>query len=1191
MSHSFTRGTSISFTYLGLTDAPGSFVGDALKILRVNAGENAIEHVALTTSIVTEGSNLYFTDERVDDRVSSLIQNGTGISWSYNDGLNTLTPTISLASFSTTNLAEGANLYFTTERAQDAIGLNWSDTTTIDFTYNDPGGTFSADVIDNSSIQKIEVTKNSGAVVGTRKQLNFIEGTGIALTIADDVGNDQIDITIDSTAVSAHVLLDSTVHTDTTTGTVARGDLITGQTATPKWTRLAKGTANQIFQSDGTDIGWVSISGDIGLVAGVATIPNDTVTFAKFQNITDNRLLGRSAGSTGDMMEITVGTGLSLSAGNLVSTITQYTDELAQDSVGLILLDSASINFTYDDATPNITAVVTPAGSDTHVQFNDGGVLGADADFTWNKTTNTLTVGAGATGVALVKQYVQTAYILTTDANYNIIYSDAYPAGIQESVILGYGAFANASGNSQGVGIGHYAGGNLRGLSIIAIGYSAGMPNSPVTATGTVVIGDFSGARLGGGLYNTGVGHYSMAGNNSGTVLIGDYNSSFGYEAGRYMGNDANYNVAIGWQAGFQLGYLNDDNIAIGTKALATEGQSNGAAQRNIAIGGYSLHLQDGGGGHNVAIGWESGYNNIGEANVFIGYQSGKAETTTDNTLIIANNDTTNLIVGNFATGNVLIQRSIGLTLGSDAEGDIYFRDASGLLDRIAAHATPGYVLTSNGAAAAPSYQAVTAGSIGGGAALTKVDDTNVTLTLGGSPTTALLAATSLTLGWTGLLSLARGGTNKNLTPAAGAVVWTDADSMEVSAAGTTGQALISGGTGSPTWFAPTAGSVIFAGTGGILQQDNTNFFWDDSNNRLGLGNMIAGAPSAALQVRDSNSETRISITNDVGPATGVATLSIHNWNSGTGTAFVNFLNYGSGVGGNVIGSIPYSRLFYLLAGTSMDNFLINASDGNFILATTDTERFRVSTTGNVTWTLGSDATGDMWYRNSSGYMTRIVPGSLGDVLTMGASSVPAWAAPSGGPGGGALTYRDSTPDNGTYGLLAGSVNSSNTTFTVSEGQYETGSLLVWKNGQLMTQGATADWEETTPASGTFDFVTAPTTGDVITVEYAISAGGTPSPLYSVSEIDFADTPFAVTATSGKHIILVDATGGNVDVDLPTAVGNECEFVVKKIDSSANVVNVNADGVETIDDGATATLTAQYESINLITNNANWWIN
>ncbi len=38
-------------------------------------------------------------------------------------------------------------------------------------------------------------------------------------------------------------------------------------------------------------------------------------------------------------------------------------------------------------------------------------------------------------------------------------------------------------------------------------------------------------------------------------------------------------------------------------------------------------------------------------------------------------------------------------------------------------------------------------------AALTKTDDTNVTLTLGGTPSTALLQATSLTLGWTGTLA------------------------------------------------------------------------------------------------------------------------------------------------------------------------------------------------------------------------------------------------------------------------------------------------------------------------------------------------------------------------------------------------------------------------------------------------------
>lgn len=45
------------------------------------------------------------------------------------------------------------------------------------------------------------------------------------------------------------------------------------------------------------------------------------------------------------------------------------------------------------------------------------------------------------------------------------------------------------------------------------------------------------------------------------------------------------------------------------------------------------------------------------------------------------------------------------------------------------------------------------------GAALTKTDDTNVTLTLGGTPATALLRAASITVGWTGTLAASRGGT------------------------------------------------------------------------------------------------------------------------------------------------------------------------------------------------------------------------------------------------------------------------------------------------------------------------------------------------------------------------------------------------------------------------------------------------
>src|SRR4051812_45005394 len=68
-------------------------------------------------------------------------------------------------------------------------------------------------------------------------------------------------------------------------------------------------------------------------------------------------------------------------------------------------------------------------------------------------------------------------------------------------------------------------------------------------------------------------------------------------------------------------------------------------------------------------------------------------------------------------------------------------------------------ILLSGTTAASWSYEYTTNGVAVSGAALTKTDDTNVTLTLGGSPSTALITATSITAGWSGLLAIARGGT------------------------------------------------------------------------------------------------------------------------------------------------------------------------------------------------------------------------------------------------------------------------------------------------------------------------------------------------------------------------------------------------------------------------------------------------
>jgi len=110
------------------------------------------------------------------------------------------------------------------------------------------------------------------------------------------------------------------------------------------------------------------------------------------------------------------------------------------------------------------------------------------------------------------------------------------------------------------------------------------------------------------------------------------------------------------------------------------------------------------------------------------------------------------------------------------------------------------------------------AGALGiTGSALSRVDDTNVTLTLGGSPLTALLAATSLTLGWTGTLGVARGGTNI-ASYATGDLLYASASAvLSKRAIGIAGDVLTVSG-GLPAW-SPLTG----LGTGDLTRVNDTN--------------------------------------------------------------------------------------------------------------------------------------------------------------------------------------------------------------------------------------------------------------------------------------------------------------------------------------------------------------------------------
>jgi hypothetical protein len=233
-----------------------------------------------------------------------------------------------------------------------------------------------------------------------------------------------------------------------------------------------------------------------------------------------------------------------------------------------------------------------------------------------------------------------------------------------------------------------------------------------------------------------------------------------------------------------------------------------------------------------------------------------------------------------------------GTGLTSYTAGDLLYYASGTTLTKLAIGAS-GRWLGSSGTA--PQWNAP--------AALTKTDDTNVTLTLGGSASTALLNAASLTLGWTGTLAVSRGGT----------------------------------GTGT----AFTAGSVIFAGASGVYSQDNANFFWDNTNKRLGIG---LATPETRLQVLASGGtggEIRIG-TNAAD--LGTSTLTMFGFTNeilfkhrNIGTTLAGVAGYPGNFGTDSSGYLTLST--QTAAGTYAERARVTSA-GSLLVGTT-TERAR----------------------------------------------------------------------------------------------------------------------------------------------------------------------------------------------------------------------------------------------------------
>lgn len=179
------------------------------------------------------------------------------------------------------------------------------------------------------------------------------------------------------------------------------------------------------------------------------------------------------------------------------------------------------------------------------------------------------------------------------------------------------------------------------------------------------------------------------------------------------------------------------------------------------------------------------------------------------------------------------------------------------------------------------------------------------------------------------------------------------------------------GGTGTATAF--TTGSVIFAGASGVYTQDNTNLFFDNTNNRLGIG---TPTPSYKLEVSGGDS-----ITGYFTSSAGSTRLGVNNAsNTGIGFYIGGTLRWSQAVvNGGGAGTNP--DLVFYNDQTSTNALWIDGNNNNVsigLVAPSTTNKLHVTSTyttsaSRIAYFLGTSGTSGIEVRTNGNaqYMAR----------------------------------------------------------------------------------------------------------------------------------------------------------------------------------------------------------------------------